>query len=137
MSAHGFRRIGRVAGLGAGVLLALGVGLASRVTASELAPAVERAPRGGQCVADAAYMRRHHMEVLTHQRDETVHKGLRGGKASLQGCIACHASARTGSVARAPTDFCVACHAYAAVKIDCFDCHASAPAAVTGSAAQP
>jgi hypothetical protein len=30
-------------------------------------------------------------------------------------------------VAAARTDFCVSCHAYAAVKIDCFECHASKP----------
>ena len=33
----------------------------------------------------------------------------------------------TGSVAAAPTNFCVSCHSYAAVKLDCFECHASKP----------
>jgi hypothetical protein len=28
-------------------------------------------------------------------------------------------------VAAAPGDFCVSCHTYAAVRIDCFECHAS------------
>jgi hypothetical protein len=30
-------------------------------------------------------------------------------------------------VASAPGDFCVACHQYAAVKIDCFECHTGKP----------
>jgi hypothetical protein len=55
-------------------------------------------------------MRRDHMRFLEHQRDATVHGGIRGARHSLKGCIDCHASARTGSVAQAPTDFCVSCH---------------------------
>jgi len=126
------RRV-RIALVGA-LLLAAGVGAA--VVAAEvdrakhraaLTPAVEPARRGAQCIADTEFMRRHHMELLSHQRDKTVHQGVRGADASLQGCISCHASTRTGSVAKAPADFCVACHAYAAVQIDCFDCHASTP----------
>ena len=46
-------------------------------------------------------------------------------------------------MAQAKTDFCVSCHSYAAVKIDCFECHASkprtappAPRAAGASAAQ-
>ena len=38
-----------------------------------------------------------------------------------------HASETTGSVAAAKDDFCVSCHSYAAVKIDCFDCHSTKP----------
>ncbi|MBL8348759.1 MAG: hypothetical protein JNL87_00465 [Burkholderiaceae bacterium] len=89
-------------------------------------PAVEPALQG-PCIADPATMRRQHPDMLRHQRDETVHQGIRGAKASLQGCIRCHASKTTGSVAAAKTDFCVACHSYAAVKVDCFECHASRP----------
>ena len=94
-----------------------------------LEPSIEPA-RGEKCVADPAFMRRNHMELLKHQRNETVHLGVRDVRASLKGCIACHASAATGSVAQAKTDFCVNCHSYAAVKIDCFECHASKPQAV-------
>jgi predicted CXXCH cytochrome family protein len=94
--------------------------------ASGLQPAVEPA-RGGTCVADPATMRREHMNLLRHQRDQTVHAGVRQAPASLKGCVACHASRATGSVAAAKTDFCVSCHGYAAVKIDCFECHASRP----------
>ena len=89
-------------------------------------PVIEKA-RGGQCVEDPAVMRRTHMELLRHQRDDTVRGGIRGARHSLKQCIGCHASATTGSVAAAPTNFCVSCHSYAAVRIDCFECHASKP----------
>ncbi len=91
-------------------------------------PVVEKATAGTQCVADPALMRRSHMDFLKHQRDDTVHGGIRGAKYSLKGCIDCHASRQTGSVAKAETNFCVSCHSYAAVKIDCFECHTSKPA---------
>jgi len=106
----------------AGGLAAAGIGTA--------APPIERATKGERCVEDVASMRRNHMRFLEHQRDATVHGGIRGARHSLKGCIDCHASKATGSVAQAGTDFCVACHAYAAVKIDCFDCHATRPAGV-------
>jgi hypothetical protein len=102
--------------------------------AAPLLPTIEPAKPGTHCVRDPAYMRRHHMELLFHQRTETVHQGVRGEPASLRGCIDCHASVKTGSVAEAKTDFCVSCHSYAAVKIDCFECHSS-KAAPTATAA--
>ena len=42
-------------------------------------------------------------------------------------CVACHATTPTGSVSAGPGDFCVACHRYAAVKVDCFECHTGKP----------
>ncbi|MEO8122489.1 MAG: hypothetical protein ABI633_00390 [Burkholderiales bacterium] len=92
-------------------------------------PTIVAARAGTQCIADPATMRRDHPSMLKHQRDETVHGGIRGAKASLKGCIDCHASATTGSVAAAPGDFCQSCHTYAAVKIDCFECHSTRPQA--------
>lgn len=92
---------------------------AARTPLPVLAPALA----GSRCVEPPELMRRLHMQRLRHQRDLTVHAGERGSKYRLQGCIDCHASAATGSVAAAPTDFCVGCHAYAAVRIDCFECH--------------
>ena len=91
-------------------------------------PVLQKAGSGTQCVEPADVMRRNHMRFLEHQRDATVHSGIRGTTHSLKGCIDCHASRTTGSVATGPGDFCVGCHAYAAVKIDCFDCHATKPA---------
>lgn len=76
---------------------------------------------------DPAVMRRDHMKMLKHQRGETLRGGVRGGKYSLKACIACHASQTTNSVVASETNFCQSCHNYAAVKIDCFDCHNSKP----------
>ena len=95
-------------------------------------PVIEAA-KGGQCVEDPAVMRRNHMEYLKHQRDDTVHGGIRGAKYSLKTCIECHASQTTNSVTAAPTNFCISCHSYAAVKVDCFECHATQPGKATSS----
>ena len=94
-------------------------------------PVDEKAIKGEQCVEPTEYMRRNHMKLLTHQRDETVHEGIRTKKYSLKECINCHASQQTGSVTAAKDNFCVSCHTYAAVKIDCFDCHSSKPQATS------
>ena len=88
-------------------------------------PVIEPARAGTQCIADPATMRRDHPSMLKHQRDDTVRGGIRGAKASLKECIACHASAASGSVAKSEANFCMACHSYAAVTIDCFECHNS------------
>jgi hypothetical protein len=90
-------------------------------------PVLTKAVKGEQCVEDNDFMRRNHMKVLNHHRDETVIEGIRTKKYSLKECINCHASEKTGSVAKAKDDFCVSCHSYAAVKIDCFDCHSTKP----------
>ena len=91
------------------------------------APVIESA-RAGQCVEAPAFMRRNHMELLKHQRDDTLRGGIRTGKYSLKACIACHASQTSQSVTAEPGNFCQSCHSYAAVKIDCFECHANKPA---------
>jgi hypothetical protein len=100
-------------------------------------PVIERATSGAQCVADPAVMRRSHMDFLKHQRDDTVRGGIRGAKFSLKACIECHASKQTVSVAQAETNFCVSCHSYAAVKIDCFECHTPHQAARVATTARP
>jgi hypothetical protein len=99
-------------------------------------PLVESA-RGDKCVEDTQFMRKNHMKLLTHQRDRTVHQGVRTAQHSLKGCIECHASRKTGSVAASNENFCQACHSYAAVQIDCFECHASKPAAATRQSLAP
>lgn len=125
---------GRVKSLTALALLAV-LAFPAGLLAGVPKPVIERAT-GAKCIAAPEVMRREHMHMLTHQRDETVHGGVRGAKASLQGCVECHASKKTGSVAAAKEDFCVSCHSYAAVKIDCFECHATRPKAAvqTGAA---
>ena len=77
----------------------------------------------GKCVAPAEEMRRNHMEMLKHQRDRTMRSGIRGEPASLNACIECHASKKTGSVLGSNENFCQSCHSYVAVKLDCFECH--------------
>lgn len=79
--------------------------------------------RGGECVKDPQWMRKNHMHLLKHQRDETLRKGVRDDKVSLKGCIECHASTSDDSVTARADSFCIACHHYEAVKIDCFECH--------------
>ena len=94
-----------------------------------LGPTIERAVKGERCVEPSDDMRRNHMRYLEHQRDATVHGGIRGAKHSLKGCVDCHAGRISGSVAKSEGDFCVSCHRYAAVKVDCFECHATRPGA--------
>ena len=93
-----------------------------------LQPLVEKA-RGGTCVEEPAFMRRNHMKLLQHQRDDTLRGGVRTGKYSLKECVACHASQTSQSVNAEASNFCQSCHNYAAVKIDCFECHANTPPA--------
>lgn len=78
--------------------------------------------RGEACVAQVAEMRRDHMKMLFHQRDRTLRQGVREPRFSLKGCVDCHASQKTGSVL-GKEGFCSSCHEYAAVKMDCFECH--------------
>jgi len=75
------------------------------------------------CIAPPERMRREHPDMLRHQRVRTVHLGERGSKVSLNACIECHADRQSGSVIGSDHAFCQGCHSYAAVHIDCFDCH--------------
>lgn len=86
----------------------------------------------GQCIASPEVMRRTHMDLLKHQRDKTMHEGERHAKVSLNGCIECHASKTNGSVLGSNQNFCQGCHAYAAVKLDCFECHQPKAAKIAG-----
>ena len=85
-------------------------------------PVIAPARAGTQCVADPATMRRDHPVMLKHQRDRTMRQGLREPRFSLKNCVDCHASRETGSVL-GKDGFCSSCHEYAAVSIDCFECH--------------
>lgn len=70
--------------------------------------------KGDSCVRDTAFMRRNHMDLLKHQRAETVREGERGSDFSLEKCQECHVSREQS---------CDACHSYAAVRMDCWSCH--------------
>ena len=88
-------------------------------------------PKGDQCVEDEEWMRTNHYETILHQRDETVLHGIRTTKHSLKNCIDCHITPNAeGEYARysnSEQHFCASCHEYAAVSIDCFQCHADRP----------
>ena len=76
-------------------------------------------------------MRKNHMELLNHQRDDTMHKGIRTKKHSLNNCVSCHAKKDDKGqyiAINAEKQFCQSCHTYAGVSIDCFQCHATKPA---------
>ncbi|MGD9021681.1 MAG: hypothetical protein PVF46_07775 [Lysobacterales bacterium] len=93
--------------------------------------------QGDACVADTDFMRRNHMDLLKHQRDETMQDGVRGNPYSLRECLDCHVVMGADALpvtAGDPQHFCRSCHDYAAVSIDCFGCHASRPeAAASGN----
>ena len=111
------------------VLASLAV-VTSLVAANEMrvpTPSIAKG-KGQECVEPTDVMRRNHMNFLLHQRDATVHRGVRTGKYSLTGCIECHAQRDAQGQAmpiNAPGQFCESCHRYAAVRMDCFECHAT------------
>lgn len=87
------------------------------------------------CVAPTDEIRRNHMDLLKHGRDETVRDGVRGLEYSLGECIDCHAAADdTGKPLPVDADgqFCQACHNYVAVSPACFQCHRTTPEKQSG-----
>ena len=82
------------------------------------------------CVEPLEVIRKEHMHLLMHQRDRTVHEAFREKRHSLNNCVTCHvqrdAAGKTIPV-NAPGQFCQECHSYTAVKMDCFECHATTP----------
>ena len=89
-------------------------------------------PKGEKCIEPTADMRANHMKYLLHQRDLTMHDGIRTKQHSLVECINCHATpGQDGKIARIfdedKSHFCVSCHAATSVKLDCFECHADRP----------
>jgi predicted CXXCH cytochrome family protein len=95
--------------------------------------------RGEHCVAPTEFMRRNHMSMMKHQRDETVHEGVRGKPFSLAGCMECHAVKGADGQPVTYSDskhFCRTCHDFAAVSIDCFQCHSSRPGSDKPQSAQ-
>ncbi len=86
--------------------------------------------QGDSCAEDTDFIRRNHMALLKHKRDETTRKGIRIKQNSLKECVACHADSGPDKIpvtAASPEYFCSSCHEYVAVKIDCFQCHSSKP----------
>lgn len=112
-----------------GALIALSP-LATAGGASGVPQPVIQKAKGDKCVEDTEYMRKNHMKVLNHHRDKTVHEGIRTKQHSLKNCIECHATpdASGKQTVLGKDHFCQSCHTYAAVTIDCFQCHSSKPA---------
>lgn len=79
-----------------------------------------------QCVEPTDVMRKKHYSYILHQRDDTVHRGIRTSKYSLNECISCHVQPRKDGTYPKHTEsdhFCNTCHEFAAVSVDCFQCH--------------
>ena len=92
-------------------------------------PVIPKA-KGEQCVEPVDVMRRDHFEFILHKRDETMHKGIRTSRHSLVECINCHVLPDENQQFVShedPAHFCSTCHSFAAVRIDCFECHADKP----------
>lgn len=125
-----FKRDMRSGASGATVFLLILAGLAAVAASPHArgAPPVIKIEKPGQCVEPTALMRRDHMKLILHQRDQTMVRGIRTTKHSLKNCIDCHASPKTNSVL-GKEGFCESCHTYAAVQMDCFECHSPSPRA--------
>ncbi len=112
-----------------GLAFIMGAGWSISTPADIPLPAPPKA-KGDRCVEPTDLMRRNHMEFLLHQRDETVHRGIRTKKHSLVECLTCHTQTDAAGhyiPINAPGQFCQDCHAYSGVKMDCFECHATKP----------
>jgi hypothetical protein len=134
--------LARSAAIG-GIALALALG-AGWALSQERSAGAGRVPKpalvqakGDKCVEPVDFMRRNHMKVLLQHRDRTMHEGIRTPQHSLKGCVECHAGPTSGTVVGAKDDFCQSCHAYAAVSVDCFECHATRPRQALAGARRP
>ena len=107
------------------ILLMLSLGFSLVASAEDSINVVK--PKGESCVEPIEDIRRNHMAYLMHQRDLTVIDGIRTTQHSLVGCMNCHNPVREGEAVvryEDPEHFCSHCHRVAAVKLDCFECHA-------------
>jgi hypothetical protein len=116
------------------VLLAGLIALPVLSNAGDLGPVVPKAKAKAsektECVEPVSVMRKNHMKFLLHQRDETLHEGIRDKKHSLVECINCHVTKDDkGEYPKFGENgyFCSSCHNYAGVNIDCFECHSQVP----------
>ncbi len=111
-------------------LLGLPLTAQSGTPLPEIPEAKSRVSETQGCVEPTEEMRKNHMNMMLHQRDLTVHEGIRTPQHSLEECINCHVPGdESGKVVRYDSQdhFCASCHTYAGVSIDCFECHADRP----------
>jgi len=115
------------------LLVGFVLGLLSSLGTAQAGQAIEgsaKADKLDACVRDTPFMRRNHFELIKHQRDVTVHEGIRKTTDSLHGCVDCHArkDAQGKFVpVNAPGEFCAECHEEVAVELPCFSCHSNVP----------
>jgi hypothetical protein len=133
MTQHHLNAKHQIASAVAALLGLVSLGLAAAAQATGVGDFVVGSSKAAQlenCVEPTEYMRRNHMEVIRHQRDTTVYGGIRSTKHSLAGCVECHVGYDAD---HKPVDidgkgqFCAQCHSYAAITLNCFDCHATIP----------
>ncbi len=113
------------------ICLGLPLGPGSVHASEEGVEGTAKADKLDACVAPTPFMRRNHFELILHQRDVTVHQGIRKTDNSLSGCVDCHVrkdAAGNHVAIDAPGEFCAACHEYTGATLDCFTCHATTPA---------
>ncbi len=115
------------------VLLFLGLGASAALAQDSAAipggPEIPKAIGPGHAEGNA-YWRANHMKLLKHDRNLTVHLGERDIEASIKQCVTCHATRGPDAKplpVNAPGQFCATCHEFAAVKLDCFECHSTKP----------
>ena len=116
-------------------LISSSVLAANELSISELSTSLyptinEPSDKSVKCIQPEDEMRRNHMNYIMHQRDTTVHNGIRKEPGSLAACIDCHVEPdANGEIAGFDSNqhFCSACHQHAAVQMDCFQCHADRP----------
>ena len=83
-----------------------------------------------KCVEPTDIMRSQHHIFIKQQSHDTVVKGIRTQKYSLNNCINCHikpSADGTYPSVKSEEHFCSGCHIAAAAQVECFDCHASKP----------
>ena len=80
-----------------------------------------------ECVQPEDEMKKNHMKYILHQRDATMHEGIRTKTYSLKECINCHVPENSEIRFGDDKHFCSSCHNYAGVSIDCFQCHMDRP----------
>jgi hypothetical protein len=100
----------------------------------EIPEAQARFSEAQGCVEPTDDMRVNHMQYILHQRDQTMYDGIRTRQHSLVECINCHVSdAPDAPRVSSEEHFCNSCHTYAAVSVDCFQCHADRPVKTSGT----
>jgi len=111
-------------------LLALPLTAQSGTPLPDVPEATKRFSETQGCVEPTEDMRKNHMKMMLHKRDQTMHEGIRTPQHSLEECINCHVPGDdSGKIVRIDSKdhFCASCHSYAGVTIDCFECHADRP----------